>query len=93
MLSGARRPGGRLDPEANARFLSRSQDLEVSSFRLLSKWLPRVQEWELKVELGEQIWQEAQHVDALWRGRSELGEAAAPPKPAPFAVSWAARPA
>jgi hypothetical protein len=78
-----RRIGGKLDPEENAQLLLSYQDLELWSFRLLSKWLPKVQEWELKVELGKQIWEEAQHVDALWRRRSELVEAAEPPKPNP----------
>ncbi len=80
MLIKARRLSGKLDPEAHAQLLSRSQELELASFQLASKWLPKVKEWELKVELGEQIWQEARHVDALWRGRRELVEASEPPQ-------------
>jgi len=89
MLGRGRRIGGGLDPEATAQLLLRSQDLELWSFRLLSKWLPKVQEWELKVELGRQIWEEAQHVDALWRLRAELVEAAEPPTPNPRLIELA----
>jgi hypothetical protein len=83
MLGRERRISRKLDPEVTAGLLLRSQDLELWSFRLLSTWLPKVQEWELKVELGRQIWEEAQHVDALWRLRTNLVRAAEPPAPNP----------
>ncbi len=79
MRSRPRIISGKPDPEASAQVLADCQDLELGSFRLLNKWLPKVLEWELKVELGKHIWEEAQHVDALRRRRSELVEAAEPP--------------
>jgi uncharacterized ferritin-like protein (DUF455 family) len=83
MLVRGNRISTKLDAEAKARLLFSCQELELGSFRLLNKWLPKVQEWELKVGLGKQIWQEAQHVDALWMRRSELLQNAEAPKPNP----------
>lgn len=52
--------------DANRRLLNRYRFIEQESLRIFAGWLPAVARFELKCELGRAIWEDAQHVNALY---------------------------
>ena len=58
--------------DENRRLLNRYRFVEQEGMRLLAGWLPRVETFELKCELGRTIWEYSQHVNALYLRLREI---------------------
>lgn len=58
--------------DANRRLLNRYRFVEQELMHLLAGWLPRVATFELKCEIGRTIWENAQHVNALYLRLREI---------------------
>ncbi len=54
-----------LKSKANIRLLKRYQAFEIQSTRALGGWLPGIERWEVKHEIGRHIWEDAQHSKEL----------------------------
>jgi hypothetical protein len=61
-----------IDIDANRRLLNRYRFVEQEAMRILAGWLPRVATFELKCEIGRTIWENAQHVNALYLRLREI---------------------
>ena len=61
-----------LDIDANRRLLNRYRFIEQEGLRILAGWLPRTALFELKCEMGRAIWEDAQHVNALYLRLREI---------------------
>ena len=61
-----------IDIDANRRLLNRYRFTEQEAMRILAGWLPRIGTFELKVEVGRTIWENAQHVNALYLRLREI---------------------
>ncbi len=61
-----------IDIDANRRLLNRYRFVEHEIMRLLAGWLPRVETFELKCELGRALWENAQHVNAFYLRLREI---------------------
>jgi uncharacterized ferritin-like protein (DUF455 family) len=68
----ARRLGGELDVRESGRRIVRYQTLSFSIMRLLGGWLAKIPEYELKLEIGRHVWQDAQAAEALRIRSGEL---------------------
>lgn len=55
-----------LDIDANRQLLNRYRYVEHEGMRILAGWLPRAPTFEFKCEIGRAIWEDAQHVNALY---------------------------
>lgn len=55
-----------IDIDANRQLLNRYRFVEHEGMRILAGWLPKVATFELKCEIGRAIWEDAQHVNALY---------------------------
>ena len=67
-----RRLGGEFDvPEAGRRVV-RYQVVEFHLMRLLGGWLAKIPEFDLKLEIGRHVWQDAQHAESLRLRTGEL---------------------
>jgi len=67
-----RRLGGGLDVHESGRRIVRYQGLTFALMRLLGGWLAKIPEYELKLEIGRHIWQDAQAAEALRVRSGEL---------------------
>ena len=67
-----RRLGGALDVRESGRRVVRYQSMTFAIMRLLGGWLARIPEYELKLEIGRHVWQDAQAAEALRVRSSEL---------------------
>ena len=63
---------GSIDIDANRRLLNRYRFVEQELMWVLAGWLPRVATFELKCEIGRTIWENAQHVNALYLRLREI---------------------
>lgn len=52
--------------DENRRLLNRYRFVKQRSMRIFTGWLPGTATFELKCELGRALWEEAQHVNALY---------------------------
>src|SRR5262249_31411912 len=68
----ARRLGGSLDVRESGRRIVRYQMVSFAVMRLLGGWLAKVPEYELKLEIGRHVWQDAQAAEALRVRSGEL---------------------
>ena len=67
-----RRLGGAFDVREAGRRVVRYETVTFHLMRLLSGWLAKVPEFELKMEIGRHVWQDAQAAMALRQRTSEL---------------------
>ena len=67
-----RRLGGGLDVHESGRRIVRFQSLTFALMRLLGGWLAKIPEYELKLEIGRHVWQDAQAAEALRVRSGEL---------------------
>jgi hypothetical protein len=58
--------------DANRTLLNRYRFVEHETMRALTGWLPRIATFELKCEAGRTIWENAQHVNALYLRLREI---------------------
>jgi hypothetical protein len=61
-----------IDIDANRRLLNRYRYIEQEGLRILAGWLPKTALFELKCEMGRAIWEDAQHVNALYLRLREI---------------------
>lgn len=61
-----------IDIDRNRRWLNRYRFVEHEGLRILSGWLPQCAIFELKCEIGRAIWEDAQHVNSLYRRLREI---------------------
>jgi hypothetical protein len=52
--------------DENRRLLNRYRFIEQRAMRIFTGWLPKAARFELKCELGRTLWEDAQHVNALY---------------------------
>jgi len=55
-----------IDIDTNRQLLNRYRFVEHEGMRILAGWLPKAPTFELKCEIGRAIWEDAQHVNALY---------------------------
>jgi hypothetical protein len=55
-----------LDIDTNRQLLNRYRFVEHEGMRIMAGWLPKAATFELKCELGRALWEDAQHVHALY---------------------------
>ena len=61
-----------IDIDANRRLLNRYRFVQQETMWILAGWLPRAATFELKCEIGRSIWENAQHVNALYLRLREI---------------------
>ncbi len=61
-----------LDIDANRRLLNRYRYVTHEAMRIFAGWLPQTARFELKCELGRTIWENSQHVNALYLRLREI---------------------
>jgi len=72
-VSRTHKAGERLiEIDANRRLLNRYRYVEHETMRVLAGWLPKVATFELKCEMGRTLWENAQHVNALYLRLREI---------------------
>ena len=74
-------------PAESARRLALFRYVEANLMRMMAGWLAKVGEWEVKIELGRQLWEDAEHADALGERLPELRLAPARVPPLPAALA------
>ncbi len=67
-----RRLGGSFDVQESGRRVVRYQVVSCHTMRLLGGWLAKIPEYELKLEIGRHVWQDAQAAEALRLRTGEL---------------------
>lgn len=67
-----RRLGGTFDVREAGRRVVRYQMVTFQTMRLLGGWLAKIPEYELKLEIGRHVWQDAQAAEALKQRTAEL---------------------
>ena len=67
-----RRLGGNFDVREAGRRVVRYQTVTFHAMRLLGGWLAKIPEYELKLEIGRHVWQDAQAAEALKHRTAEL---------------------
>src|SRR4051812_30916104 len=67
-----RRLGGTFDVREGGRRVVRYQMVTFQVMRLLGGWLAKIPEYELKLEIGRHVWQDAQAAESLKQRTSEL---------------------
>lgn len=72
VTSRASNRGPALDIDANRRLLNRYRFVEHETMRLLAGWLPQAATFELKCEMARTLWENAQHVNALYLRLREI---------------------
>ncbi len=66
------KPVEQVDMARNKRLLNRYRYIEYETLRILAAWLPATARMEYKLALGRFIWEEAQHVQHLYRRLREV---------------------
>jgi len=61
-----------LDIDTNRKLLNRYRFVEHESMRIMAGWLPKTATFELKCELARALWEDAQHVNALYLRLREI---------------------
>jgi hypothetical protein len=61
-----------IDIDANRRLLNRYRYVTQEAMRIFAGWLPQAALFELKCELGRTIWENSQHVNALYLRLREI---------------------
>src|ERR1051325_2949806 len=61
-----------IDIDSNRKLLNRYRFVEHEGLRLLAGWLPKTAWFALKCEIGRAIWEDAQHVNALYLRLREI---------------------
>src|ERR1051326_1613399 len=61
-----------IDIDSNRKLLNRYRFVEHEGLRILAGWLPKAEWFELKCEIGRAIWEDAQHVNALYLRLREI---------------------
>lgn len=59
-------------PAESARRLALFRYVEANLLRIMAGWLAKAPEWEVKIELGRQIWEDAEHANLLSERLPEL---------------------
>lgn len=67
-----RKLGGNMDVRESGRRVVRYQVVSFAVMRLLGGWLAKIPEYELKLEIGRHVWQDAQAAEALRVRTTEL---------------------
>src|SRR4051794_1883447 len=67
-----RRLGGTFDVREAGRRVVRYQMVSFQIMRLLAGWMAKIPEYELKLEIGRHVWQDAQAAESLKQRTSEL---------------------
>jgi uncharacterized ferritin-like protein (DUF455 family) len=67
-----RRLGGEFDVPESGRRVVRYETVTFEVMRLLGGWLAKIPEYELKLEIGRHVWQDAQAAEVLRQRTSEL---------------------
>jgi uncharacterized ferritin-like protein (DUF455 family) len=67
-----RRLGGTFNVHEAGRRVVRYQMVTFHAMRLLGGWLAKIPEYELKLEIGRHVWQDAQAAEALKQRTAEL---------------------
>lgn len=65
-------PQEEVDIEENKRLLNRYRFIEYEAIRILAGWLPATANMDLKLEIGRLLWEDAQHVQHLYRRLREV---------------------
>ena len=81
-----RRLGGEFDVPESGRRVVRYETVAFTTMRLLGGWLAKIPEYELKLEIGRHVWQDAQATEALRQRTSELRVPADADRRAPVEV-------
>ena len=72
MKSSPTPPLDRIDIDTNRTLLNRYRFVEHESLRILAGWLPKAAVLELKCEMSRALWEDAQHVNALYLRLREI---------------------
>ena len=65
-------PTEEVDLAKNKNLLNRYRFIEYETLRILAAWLPATARMEYKLAMGRFIWEEAQHVQHLYRRLREV---------------------
>ena len=65
-------PTEQVDMARNKRLLNRYRFIEYEMIRILAGWLPATAQMEFKLEMGRFLWEDAQHVQLLYRRLREV---------------------
>lgn len=65
-------PPEQVDMARNKKLLNRYRFIEYETIRILAGWLPAVATMELKLAMGRLLWEDAQHVQHLYRRLREV---------------------
>lgn len=65
-------PAAEIDIDNNRRLLNRYRFIEHETIRILAGWLPKTALFELKCEMGRALWEDSQHVEALYLRLREI---------------------
>ena len=65
-------PQEQVDMARNKRLLNRYCFVEYETIRILAGWLPATATMELKLAMGRLLWEDAQHVQHLYRRLREV---------------------
>jgi hypothetical protein len=65
-------PKEQINFEANKRLLNRYRFIEYETLRILAAWLPATARMEYKLAMGRLLWEDAEHVQHLYRRLREV---------------------
>ena len=65
-------PTEQVDMATNKRLLNRYRFIEYETIRILAAWLPATAKMEFKLAIGRLLWEDAQHVQHLYRRLREV---------------------
>ena len=65
-------PVEQIDLATNKKLLNRYRFIEYETLRVLAGWLPATAKMEFKLEMGRLLWEDAQHVQHLYRRLREV---------------------
>ena len=65
-------PTEQVDMATNKRLLNRYRFIEYETIRILAGWLPATAKMEYKLAMGRLLWEDAQHVQHLYRRLREV---------------------
>lgn len=66
------KPSEQVDMATNKRLLNRYRFIEYETIRILAAWLPATAKMEYKLAMGRLLWEDAQHVQHLYRRLREV---------------------
>ena len=65
-------PSEQVDMARNKKLLNRYRFIEFETLRILAGWLPATAQMEFKLAIGRLLWEDAQHVQYLYRRLREV---------------------